>query len=1147
MSENNTRRTFGLSNWAVNNRTSVYLIIVILVFMGVMSYSSMPKESFPEIKQPQVYVNTIYPGNSPVDMENLVTRPLEKEINTITGVKKINSTSIQDVSVIIVEFEYDIPVEDAYQEVKDAVDKAKSDLPTDLPQEPTVQEMDFSELMPVMNVNIYGDYTLPELKDYAEYLQEKIEDLPEISSVDISGIQEDEVEIAVDKLKMEALKISFYDIENAVKGENATMSGGDIKVVTGDNISRRNLRIDGEFKSVDQIEDIIVKSEHQDVVYLRDIATVTFGPTEPSSFARLDGKPVLTLDVKKKAGENLLDASDQIKTIVSKAQENKFPRDLNIIITNDQSKNTRSIINNLENSIIMGVMLVVLVLMFFLGLRNSLFVGIAIPLSMLMGIGILDMGGNTLNMMVLFSLILALGMLVDNGIVVVENIYRMRQEGMDAEEGSKVGVGEVATAIISSTATTLAAFAPLLFWDSLMGEFMKFLPITLIIVLASSLFVALVINPALTTDWMTIEEKKPRSIKKFWIRNGIAIVIGLVFWLSGSLKLMGGLFIAGVLFSALYRFIFRPWANIFQERTMPRIENFYYKTISFALRKRNPIWLLIGTLFLMIFSVMFFRASNPEVLFFPDNEPQMVFAYIETPLGTDIEETNRITEDIERKVNEAIKDDTLIVEAVLAQVGENTGDPKEGMQPGSSPNKAKITVTFYDFEKRQLDIDYKGSTRDVMTKIKDALEGDPRANIVVAKDSKGPPVGKPINLEVHGEDYVQLISYVEQIKKTMEDANIPGVDQLKTDLELGKPMLSIDIDRDAARRYGLSTGQIGQTIRSALFGKEISKYKEGEDEYDIQLRFQDDYRYNLTDLLNTQVTFRNQNTGRIVQVPISSVAEIQFNTTYGSVKRLDLERVITIFSEVEEGYNANDIVAKYKEVLSDFPKKEGYAFEFTGEQEEQAKTMDFMIRALFIAVFIIFLIIVTQFNSIIGPLIILGSVLFSTIGVFLGFAIFKMPFVILMCGIGIISLAGVVVNNAIVLIDYIILLRSRKREELGLGKHDTLPTQEIINTIIEAGKTRLRPVLLTAITTVLGLVPLAIGLNINFTTLITDLDPMFYIGGDNANFWGPMAWTVIFGLTFATFLTLVIVPVMYLLADKLMIRVKGMFGNRKDS
>ena len=1143
MSKKGILRTFGLSNWAVNNRTSVYLMIAIISFIGISSYSSMPKESFPEVTQPQIYINTIYPGNSPVDMENLISRVIEKELNTINGIKKLSSTSVQDVSIIIADFDFDMPVEEALLDVKDAIDKIKKDLPSDLPADPSVQELDFTQF-PVMNINISGDYSKKELKKYAEHLQDEIENLSEISAVDISGIQEDEVEVTIDKIKMEALELSFRDIEGAISQENVAISGGDIKIIDGDDISRRNLRIDGEFKNYKDIEKIIVKNENQNIVYLGNIGEVNFGPAEATSFARLDDETVLTLDVKKKGGENLLNASDKIKDIIDEASVAKFPKDLNIVITNDQSRMTRSMVANLENSILMGVILVIFVLMFFLGLRNSVFVGIAIPLSMLMGIAILDFGGNTMNMMVLFALILALGMLVDNGIVVVENIYRLRDAGMDAEDASKSGVGEVASAIISSTATTLAAFLPLLFWKDLMGEFMKFLPITLIIVLSSSLFVALVVNPALTTSLMKVGPPKISKARKFWLVNVILTIIGLGLWL-GPAKLLGALLITVVILRILNRFILTPGAEFFQSKIMPVVENVYSKTNRFALRRKNPIFIFIGTFVLMIVSMGLYFSSKPEILFFPENEPKMVMVFIETPLGTDIEKTDEITKRLEKIVKGVVEKDSIIVEAVLAQVGENTGDPQEGIQPGSSPNKAKITVSFLDFDKRVFLSDV--STKDIMSNISAAVKDFPEAKITVSKDKIGPPVGKPINVEVRGEDYTELVSYVEVIKKVMEDAHVEGVDQLKTDFELSKPMLEINIDRDAGRRFNVSTAQIGSEIRSVLFGKEVSKFKEGEDEYKIQLRYQEDYRYDISDLMNTLITFRSPSNGQISQVPISAVADIAPAETYGSVKRLDMDRVVTIFSEVEEGYNPNVVVGKLKQALEDVPPKEGYQFKFTGEQEEQAKSTAFLMNAMLIAVFVIFLIIVTQFNSIIGPAIIIASVVFSTIGVFLGFGLFSMPFVIFMCGIGIISLAGVVVNNAIVLIDYTNLLRKRRRDELGIPKNGTLPTVAIYETIIEAGRTRLRPVLLTAITTVLGLVPLAIGLNINFKTLLTELDPQFYTGGDNADFWGPMAWTVIFGLIFATFLTLVVVPVMYLLADKVTLRVKNLWAKLQDN
>lgn len=1132
-------KEFKLSTWAVNNRISVYVMIGIIALIGAQSYTSMPKESFPEIKQPIIYVNTAYPGNSPIDMENLVTRPIEKEINTITGLKKLTSTSIQDFSIIIAEFELDVEGDKALQEVKDAIDRAKMDLPSDLPADPSTMEMDFSEF-PVMNVNVSGDYPQDKLKEYAEYLEEKMENLTEVSSVDISGLTEEEVEISIDRVKMEALELSLQDIENAIAGENVTMSGGDIKSIEGSDITRRNIRIDGEFKSYHEIENVIVKNEYQNIVYLRDIGEVSFGPKEPTSFARLDGNPVVTLDVKKKSGGNLINAADKIQKIVEDAKHNVFPKDLHVVITNDQSKFTKNMVNNLENSIIMGVLLVVGVLIFFLGLRNSMFVGIAIPLSMLMGIAILNFSGTTLNMMVLFSLILALGMLVDNGIVIVENIYRLYSEkGKSKEQASKEGTGEVATAIIASTATTVAAFLPLMFWKSLMGEFFKYLPLTLIIVLSSSLFVALVVNPVLTADWVRIGNSEKRGTKKFWTRMAIVFGLGILFYFLGG-PLVGGLFMVGFVLSIANRYFLKPGGDYFMAHIMPKLEKSYSDFITYALKGKKPYAFLGGIIVFFFITMMIFASHPPPVVFFPETEPNMVNIFIETPLGTDIEKTNEITQELEKRVLKAVAPHDTIVEAVLAQVGEKTADPNEGPQSGSSPNKARITVSFFEYEKRIFMKDI--STSVIMQEIKDACADFPEAQLTFAKDAMGPPVGKPINVEVKGEDYLVLIEEVEKIKKKMEAAQIPGVDQLKTDLEIGKPMLEVNIDREAARRFGLSTGQIAGTIRTALLGKEISKYKEGEDDYEIQLRFEDNYRYNLGNLLNTRITFRDMATGKISQVPISAVASVNFNSTYGTVKRKDMDRVITVFSEVEEGANANEIVGQFKTLLADHEMRDGYEFKFTGEQEEQGESMAFLMSAMMVAVFIIFLIIVTQFNSVAGPFIIIMSVLFSTIGVFLGFALTQTTFSIMMTGLGIISLAGIVVNNAIVLIDYTNLLRQRKRAELGIGDRDVLDEKDIKETIVESGRTRLRPVLLTAITTVLGLVPLAIGFNINFFGLLTSFKPEIYWGGQNADFWGPMAWAVIYGLIFATFLTLVIVPIMYFLADKSTLRIKKMMS-----
>jgi multidrug efflux pump subunit AcrB len=1122
-------RTFGLSNFAVDNSTSIFLLTFLIAIGGLLAYRAMPPENFPEIVIPKVYVGTVYPGNSPVDIENLITRHLEKEMKSLKGVKKITSTSVQDYSTIIVEFNTDVDADKALQDVKDAADKAKSDLPTDLDQEPNIFKMEFSEF-PILNVNLSGNLRMDVLKDHAEYLQDEIEKLPEISEVEIKGAPDREVKIQVDVFKMNSLDISFNDIENAIRSENVTISGGDLLT---DEV-RRNIRVVGEFSNMEQIGNVIVKSKEGQAVFLRDIATIVYTYEDPQSFARMGHLPVVSLDVKKRSGENLVEAVDKINLIIKKAKQDRFPKGMTVTMTNDQSTDTRNSLLNLENSIIFGVILVVLVLLFFMGLRNAMFVGIAIPLSMLMGFIVLNALDITLNTMVLFSLILALGMLVDNGIVVVENIYRMMaEEGKSFIRASKEGVGEVAVPIISSTATTVAAFLPLIFWDDIMGEFMKYLPITLMVTLSASLFVALVINPVLTKVLMKKDEPNKKVNYRALLISVVALVaLAVVFYLTGS-KAMGNGLVILIGLILVNAFALRPAAAWFQYNALVKLENAYDKLIRFALRRYNPAFFLLGTFGLLVLSFVIYGIRAPKTTFFPEVNPKYVNVFIEMPLGTDIERTNDVAEIVEFKLDSILaqKDSTKgiaykeIVDAIIANVGEGTSDPMDDPSGGRTPHKARITVSFVDFEKRQ-----GVSSSSVMKAISDGLGNIPGVTITVAKDRNGPPVGKPINIEVSGENFDKLIETANNLRNHLDRLNVPGVEELKTDLEEGKPELLVEVDRAAARRYGLSTASVATAIRTSLFGKEISKFKQGEDDYPIILRFQENVRYDLPTILNQRISFRDPGTGKQVSVPISAVATIKYTSSYGAIKRKDLDRVITVWSYVKEGYNANEINEAYKAALATYKAPDGYTIKMTGEQEEQAKSTAFLGTAFMIALGLVFLIIVAQFNSISSPIIIMLTVVFSTIGVLLGIAIFDMEVVILMTGIGIISLAGVVVNNAIVLMDYADLLRKRRREELGL-RNQRMPIAEIINCVAVAGRTRLRPVLLTAITTILGLVPLAIGLNINFISLLTDWDPQIYIGGDNVAFWGPMSWTVIFGLTFATFLTLVIVPVMYLSFD----------------
>lgn len=1140
MSNNNKEdkklyRNFRATSFAVDNSTSIFLLTAMILFFGWQSYQNMPKEQFPEIVIPTIYIATTYSGNSAEDMEKLVTIPLEKELASMTGIKKMEGNSINDFSNIIVEFKTDVEVKDALRRVKDAVDKAKGDrdFPKDLTAGPDVFEINFSEI-PIITVNLSGDFSGDELRSYGEYLQDEIEKLTEISEVKLKGVAAKEVHIDVDWKQMQAKRISFDDIANAIAMENLTMSAGERKF----NGYSRTVRVLGEFKTITEIEDLIIKSEFGNSVFLRDLATVRETVEDPTSIARADRKPVVSLDVIKRSGENLLSAADKLKAIVKKAEAEKFPEEMKVSLFNDLSISTKDQLSNLFNSIISGVLLVVLVLLFFLGLRNALFVGLAIPMSMLMGILILNIMGITLNVIVLFSLILALGLLVDNSIVVVENIYRYMDTGYSGEEAAKKAAGEVAMPIISSTATTLAAFVPLMFWPGLMGEFMGYLPLTLIIVLSSSLFVALVITPVLTAKFMKISDNRlVRSNEKQKMINvligcGIMLGVAVIASFSGAAWLRNALGITIILTLVNY-FLFRPGSVLFQTKVLPALERGYDKFIRMALNGFMPIVVFIGSFALLIFSIMLLGANPPKTVFFPSADPLYVNAFVELPIGSDIQSTNKLMKELEEKVDGAISKykEAGIIEDVLSQIGENTADPMAPPEPGATPNKARLTVAFVPSNERN------GiSTQDVMEDIRTALTGYAGVEIVVDRNQDGPPTGKPINLEIFGDDKPmrELSGLADDIRKYLKAANIAGVEELKMNVNASVQQDIVEIDRLSARRYGLSTLKIAQALNTSLYGREVSKFKDGEDEYPIMLKFNDEYRNSDEALMNQSITYMNMDMGgQIMQVPISAVATKRLSTTYSSVKRKNEKRTITIYSNILEGYNANEIVAQLKDMMATYKEDkmpEGYDYTFTGEQEEMEANMAFLGNALLVAIFAIFLILVTQFNSFVSPFIIVLSIVFSTIGVFLGYAFTGMDFVIVMTGIGIISLAGIVVNNAIVLIDYTNFLREQQREATGRKE---LTADEIKETIIQGGGTRLRPVLLTAVTTVLGLIPLAIGFNMDFGSFITDLDPKIFIGGDNAAIWGAMSWTIVYGLTFATFLTLVVVPVMYWLSYRM--------------
>ncbi len=1137
-------KEFKLSSWAIENKTTIYVLMILILILGISAYFTMPRENFPEIKETKIYVNSVYPGNTAEDIEKLITNPLEDRLKTVSNVTDISSTSQEDYSVIMVEFNEAVSIAEAKQKVKDEIDMETSneDWPTfnGAKVEPNVFDLTMSEEMPIMNINISGDYTAEKLKEYAEHLQDEIEDLPEIKKADIRGAQDKEVEVAVDIYKMMAAKVSFNDIIQAIQGGNVTMSAGNL-ITSG---QRRTIRILGEIDTPEALNNFVVKSEFGNSIYLKDIASVSFKDKERTTYAREFGATVVMLDVKKRSGENMVEAADKINTIVEDAKSNYFPADLKVTIANDQSAKTIGQVDDLINNIIFGIILVVTVLMFFLGFKNALFVGFAIPMSMFMSLMILNALGYTMNTMILFGLIMGLGMLVDNGIVVVENVYRlMETESMSRIEAAKKGIGEIAFPIIVSTLTTVAAFIPLGMWPGVMGEFMIYFPITLSVVLGSSLFVAIFFNSVLVSRFMTTEDKK-MSFKRIVTISVTLSVIGLLIVLtSPSYRALGSVMIFTAVMLWVYRLFLRNWANGFQNKVLPKWEKFYEKLILKSLKGKTPIIITFSTVALLIIAFMGFGKSiadqRTKVEFFPDNEPNQIIVYIEYPQGTDINKTNQITKAIEKRVYSIINSESFsdgdynfLVESAVSQVGEGAGNPMtDGGSQSEMPHRAKITATMREFKFRR-----GAKSQDLLQEIQEDLKNIyPGVIISVEKDPVGPPAGPPVNIELEGDDYAELINTAERIRNFINQKNIPGIDELKIDVNRSKPAMVVNLDRKKAGELGVSALQVGQQLRNALFGAKAGIYKNNGEDYDINVRFNKNDKYNKSALFDQKITFRDMSSGQVKTVPVSAVASQKNSSGYSAIKHKSVHRIVAVYSALAPGYtDAGAVVSLIQNEMRNFENlPKSVKIDYTGQIEEQNKQIAFLMGAFFTGLGLIFFILIFQFNSLTKPAIIMMAVFLSLIGVFGGLVITGKPFVIMMTMMGIIALAGVVVNNGVVLLDYTQLLIDRRKVELGLTKDEFISNSDLVGAIVKGGKARLRPVLLTAITTILGLIPLATGLNINFYTLFAELDANLYFGGDNVIFWGPLAKTVIYGLLVATFLTLIVVPILFYLISRL--------------
>ncbi len=1262
-----------ITNVAIKYRTSIVVLTVLLSFGGLMSYITIPKESFPSIEIPNIVVTTIYPGASPDDIESLLTKPIEQEIQGINGIKEIRSTSVEGVSTVIVEFDPDVSMDEAFQKVRDKVDVAKAELPGDV-EEPLVNEIDL-QAFPIMNINLAAPYSLARLKEVAEDLAEEIEGIPSVLEVPIVGGLEREVQVNVDLNALQGYKLTFDDIISTIRQENANIPGGSM------DIDRLNylVRIDGEFADPEEeIQRLVIESPDGTPIYIRDVAEVVFGYKDRSSYARLrvlkvekDNQliilpdeetatlAVVTLNVKKRSGANILETSAEVQAVLD---GHALPNGTQVVITGDQSEQVETLVKDLENNIISGLIFVVLVLLFFLGVRNATLVGIAIPLSMFLTFIIFQIMGQELNFIILFSLIIALGMLVDNAVVIVENIFRFREQGYSRFEAARLGTAEVGAPVVASTATTVAAFAPMLFWPGIIGKFMSYMPLTLIVTLSASLFVAIIINPVITGIFVRLddEERSPKTKVFKNVMAGVVLMLGLVLGFA-NWKTLVVLTIAVPVFYLVHKYILSPIAQGFVKQGLPQFIVRYRAFLDWILQRdysaknsmlRNTfalgsftlgVMLLIGSgivsgvagsmagLILLIpggvllalgllgiivhvfesiylggkgsvkaglifavvmgsilglmslgskevpfstivnllmmpaiivvvglvgvvlngrilqrrerllltdnrarlmtgtlgglFSILAMFAVAPTgVEFFPDTDPTMINIKLKAPLGTNVEESNRVAGEAQARVNALLEgnvNDKANIKNMLVNVGVG-GDMMFG-GGAAGPENSTLTLNMVDYADRP------ESSRNTMTRLREQLQGIPGIEIDFEKDNAGPPVGAPVNIEISGQEFDQIARITRDIKQSLTEAArtgvIPGLVDLADNLNSGRPELHVIIDRERAARFGLNTRQIANTVRSAINGFEASKYRTGKDEYDITVRLAKDQRQSLESIERLTIEYED------AHIPITAVADFEIASGLGSITRLDLDRVATITANVAPGFNGAAILAQVQAHLADYEQNlpPGYHMAYTGENEEQAESFGFLTTALLIGVAMIFMIMIAQFNSVSAPFIIMVAVGLSLIGVLLGLILTRTPFG-LMTFIGVISLAGIVVNNNIVLIDYIKQLRER-----GFDKKTA---------IIEGGATRLRPVVLTALTTIIGLMPLTFGLNIDFVGLLSDFSPNFQIGSENTQFWGPMGIAIISGLTFATFLTLVIVPVMYSVFDSLGVHLGAAFTGK---
>jgi len=1043
------------SQIAIRNPVFVFIMILVISLAGFNAYKSIPREAAPDIQIPLLIVTVPFPGASPEDVESLITNRAEQELQTIKNLKKIKSTSSESVAVLTLEFTSDFDISDARTKVREKMDQIKPDFPSDA-EDYQITEINLSE-QPLMILNIAGDMGLLGLTDLADEVKEEIEGIPGILEVRRAGGLEKEIRVYVNPEKLNYYNLDLNQVSTSIRSENTNLPGGSVTMGP----TKYLIRVPGEFINPEGINEALISAPNQVPVRVKDLAKVVFGFKEISSKSRLDGTESVSLSIVKRSGENLLAIRDQVKLIIQRLEQ-EYENEVKFSILSDQGERVQRIVKDLENNILSGFVLVFLVLLLVMGISNALLVAVAIPLSFLASMIILNVMGFTLNIVVLFSLILSLGLLVDNAIVIVENIFRHRQAGKNRIDAAILGTKEIAIPVTTSTITTVAAFFPLIFMPGIAGEFIGFLPKTLIVTLSSSLLVAVIINPVLCSTLMRVKVGKEITSD------------------FDELKLVEKSKILGI--------------------------------YQYALRKVLRFRLITILAFIFLFVGTFYwygknTFPRKRIEFFPKTEPSEAVVNIRAPLGTTLEVSDRYVASVEDFVNK----DKKKLDAVVANVGQRRGSG--AASAGSSTTYLSHVVL--DFPNWQNWIEKPSS---IIKKLRQKLDQMVGIEIKLAEARSGPPTGMALNLEVRGEDFNQMSEAVESIKKKIKD--IPGLVDLTDDFDRSRPELKVIIDRDKASRLGLRARDIANTVRTAFNGKKVSVFRDGTEEYDIWVQLDQSFRSNQSDLSSL---FIYTPSGEPVR--LSEIAKVDSGPSYGSIKHVDTVRTITISADAFR-MPGPVLVMKAKQVLSKLDLPMGVTYQFTGEDENRKESQIFIGRALIIAVFMILVIMVAQFNSIALPLIVISSVLMSIMGVIIGLIVHDRPFGIIMTGVGSVALAGIVVNNAIVMLDYVIKLRKK-----GYQRNEAM---------ILAAAVRFRPVVLTAVTTVLGLVPIAIGMDIDFSR-----ESIILFGAASASFWKSMALAIMYGLGVTTLLTLFLLPALYSLVEGGKERLRGLFRRKE--